>query len=143
MKRRRGAVTYLFSCSWLHLSVVVSSIIRRNLILSSFKEGVLVRNGYFSPMRSMSVTKKQDFFQLFLWTKFMQNIFSFYKIESWVYSIFQLILYFQYFNILVLGMMYTKLVWYYCYCFCYWQLMSFSNFLTKTEKSSKTHRNSS
>ena len=34
----------------------------------------------------------------------------------------------------MLGMIYTKLVWYYCYCFCDWHLMSFSNLLTKTEK---------
>ena len=42
---------HLFSC----FCLVLSCFICRNLTLPSFKKGVFVRNGYFSPMRSISV----------------------------------------------------------------------------------------
>ena len=45
---------YFFLCSCL----MVSCFICRNLTLPSFKKGVFVRNGYFSPMRSISVVMK-------------------------------------------------------------------------------------
>ena len=38
--------------------VMVSCFLCRNLTLPSFKKGVFVRNGYFSPMRSISVVMK-------------------------------------------------------------------------------------
>ena len=38
--------------------LMVSYYICRNLTLPSFKKGVFVRNGYFSPMRSISVVVK-------------------------------------------------------------------------------------
>ena len=41
-----------------------SCFICRNLILPSFKKGASVRNGYFSPMRSISVVMKEAFFTL-------------------------------------------------------------------------------
>ena len=44
---------YLFSCFCLMVFCV-----RRNLTLPSFKRGVFVRNGSFSPMRSISVVMK-------------------------------------------------------------------------------------
>ena len=47
----RTHLHYLFSCSCL----TVSCFICRNLNLSSFRKGVFDRNGYFSPMRSISV----------------------------------------------------------------------------------------
>ena len=50
----RTHLHYLFSCSCL----MVSCFICRNLTLPSFKKGVFVRNGYFSPMRSISVVMK-------------------------------------------------------------------------------------
>ena len=59
--RRRGVsrliCTYaltLFSCSCL----MVPCFICRNLVLPSFKKGVSVRNGYYSPMRSSFVIMK-------------------------------------------------------------------------------------
>ena len=45
---------HLFSC----FCLIVSCFICRNLTLPSFKKGVFVRNGYFSPMRSISVVMK-------------------------------------------------------------------------------------
>ena len=45
---------YLFLCSRL----TVSCFICRNLTLASFKKGVFVRNGYFCPMRTISVVMK-------------------------------------------------------------------------------------
>ena len=43
---------------------MVSCFICRNLALPSFKKGVFVKNGYFSPVRSISVVMKEDFFTL-------------------------------------------------------------------------------
>ena len=52
----------LFVRTHLHISVhvclIVSCFICRNLTLISFKTGVFVRNGYFIPMRSISVVMK-------------------------------------------------------------------------------------
>ena len=45
---------YLFS----YFCLMVSCFICRNLNLPLFKKGALVRNGYFSPMRSISVVMK-------------------------------------------------------------------------------------
>ena len=50
----RTPLHYLFSC-FCHM---VSCFICRNLTLPSFKKGVFVRNGYLSPMRSISVVMK-------------------------------------------------------------------------------------
>ena len=50
----RTHLHYLFSC----FCLMVSCFICRNLTLPSFKKGVFVRNGYFSPMRSTSVVMK-------------------------------------------------------------------------------------
>ena len=50
----RTLLQYLFSC----FCLMVSCFICRNLTLPSFKKGVFVRNGYFSPMRSISVVMK-------------------------------------------------------------------------------------
>ena len=50
----RTHLHYLFSC----FCLMVSCFICRNLTLPSFKKGVFVRNGYFSPMRSISVVMK-------------------------------------------------------------------------------------
>ena len=50
----REHLRYLFSC----FCLMVSCFICKNLTLPSFKKGVLVRNGYFSPMRSISVAMK-------------------------------------------------------------------------------------
>ena len=77
---------YLF----LYFCLKVSCFICRNSTLLSFKKGVLVRNGYFSPMRSISVVMKKAFFyiKLFFLTKVSQNAFNFNQIESHVYSIF-------------------------------------------------------
>ena len=50
----RTHLLYLFSC----FCLMVSCFICRNLTLLSFKKGVFVRNGYFSPMRSISVVMK-------------------------------------------------------------------------------------
>ena len=60
------------------------------LTLSSFKKGVFFRNGYFYPMRSISIVMKQAFFifKLFFRTKVSQNAFNFNQIESYVCSIF-------------------------------------------------------
>ena len=45
---------YLFSC----FCLMVSCFICRNLNLPLFQKGALARNGYFSPMRSISVVMK-------------------------------------------------------------------------------------
>ena len=50
----RTHLHYLFSCFFL----MVSCFVCRNLTLPSFKNGVFVRNGYFSPMRSISIVMK-------------------------------------------------------------------------------------
>ena len=50
----RTHLHYLFSC----FCLMVSCFIGRNLTLSSFKKSVFVRNGYFSPMTSISVVIK-------------------------------------------------------------------------------------
>ena len=50
----RTHLHYLFSC----FCLVASCFICRNLTLPSFKRGVFVRNGYFCPMRSISVVMK-------------------------------------------------------------------------------------
>ena len=50
----RTHLHYLFKC----FCLMVSCFICRNLTLPSFKKGVFVRNGYFSPMRSISVVMK-------------------------------------------------------------------------------------
>ena len=44
----------VFTC----LCLMVSCFISKNLTLRSFKKGVFVRNGYVSPMISISVTIK-------------------------------------------------------------------------------------
>ena len=43
---------------------MVSPFICINLTLPSFKKDVFFRNGYFSPVRSISVVMKQAFFSL-------------------------------------------------------------------------------
>ena len=48
----------LVSCFWQHFCLIVSCFICRNLTLSSFKKDMFVRNGYFSPARSISVVMK-------------------------------------------------------------------------------------
>ena len=71
------------------LSYVVC-FIYRILTLSSFKKDAFVRNGYFSPRRSISIAMKQAFFyfKLLFRTKVSQNAFNSNQIESYVYSIF-------------------------------------------------------
>ena len=49
---------YLFSCFWQHFCLIVSCFICRDLTLPLFKKDVFVRNGYFSPTRSVSVVMK-------------------------------------------------------------------------------------
>ena len=56
----RKHLHYLFSC----FCLMVSCFICRNLTLPSFKKGVIVRNDYFSPIRSISVVMKSAFFTL-------------------------------------------------------------------------------
>ena len=51
---RAPCVPYLFS----YFCLIVSCLISGNLTLTSFKKGVFVRKGYFSPMRSVSVVMK-------------------------------------------------------------------------------------
>ena len=46
--------TYLTSC----FCLMVSCFICRNLTVPLFKKGLFVRNGYFSPMRSISAVMK-------------------------------------------------------------------------------------
>ena len=50
----RTQLHYLFSC----FCLMMSCFICRNLTLPLIKKGVFVRNGYFSPMRSISVVMK-------------------------------------------------------------------------------------
>ena len=50
----RTQLHYLFSC----FCPMVPCFICRNFNLPSFKKDVFVRNGYFSPMRSISVVMK-------------------------------------------------------------------------------------
>ena len=61
----RTHLHYLFSC----FCLMVSGFICRNLTLPSFKKGVFVRNGYFSPMRSISVVMKEAFFTLYCFSE--------------------------------------------------------------------------
>ena len=68
---RTGGEGYHASCVHKHLHypfscfcLMVSCFICRNVTLPSFKKGMFVRNGYFSPMRSISVVMKQAFFTL-------------------------------------------------------------------------------
>ena len=49
---------YLFSCFWQRFCFIVSCFFCRNWTLPSFKKDVFVRNGYFSPTRSISVIMK-------------------------------------------------------------------------------------
>ena len=75
------ALHHLFSC----FCLMVPCFICRNLTLLSFKKGVFVRNGYFSPMRSTSVVMKITFFTLncfFFRTKVSQNTFNSNQIDS-------------------------------------------------------------
>ena len=76
--------TYLFHflmMSWRTLCLMVSCFICRNLTLPSFKKDVSVRNGYFSPMRSISVFVK-FYFKFFFPIRVSQNTFNFNQIES-------------------------------------------------------------
>ena len=76
--------TYLFHflmMSWRTLCLMVSCFICRNLTLPSFKKDVFVRNGYFSPMRSISVFVK-FYFKFFFPIRVSQNVFNFNQIES-------------------------------------------------------------
>ena len=57
----RTHLHYLFSCFWQHFCLTVSCLIYRNLILPLFIKDVLMRNGYFSPTRSISVVTKYAF----------------------------------------------------------------------------------
>ena len=52
------------------------------------KKAVFVRNGYFTPMRSILDEIRFFYFKLFFRTKVNQNAFHFNQIESYVYSIF-------------------------------------------------------
>ena len=69
---------------------IMSCFICRNLTLPLSKKSVSVRNGYFPPIRSISVVMKLAFFyfNLLFRTKVVQNGFNFNQIESWVYSKF-------------------------------------------------------
>ena len=65
LQMRTGGGEYHTSCVRTHLHhlfscfcLMVSCFICRNLNLPSFKEGVFVRNSYFSPMKSISVVMK-------------------------------------------------------------------------------------
>ena len=76
----RTHLHYLFSC----FCLMVSCFICRNLTLPSLKKGVFVRNGCFSPMRSISVVMKWAlfYFKLFFRAKVSQNNFNFNQIEA-------------------------------------------------------------
>ena len=54
----RTHLQYLFSCFWQYFCFIVSCFICRNFTLPLFKKDVFVRNGYFSPTRSVSVVIK-------------------------------------------------------------------------------------
>ena len=54
----RTHLHYLFYCFWRNACLTMSSFICRNLTVPSFKKDVFVRNGYFSPTRSVSVVMK-------------------------------------------------------------------------------------
>ena len=51
-------LNYLFSCFWQHFCLIVSCFICRNLTLYLIKKDVFIRNGYFSPTRSISAAMK-------------------------------------------------------------------------------------
>ena len=65
---RTGEEGHNASCVRTHLHALLTSLfmflpygvffICRNLILASFKKGVFIRNGYFSPMKLISVVMK-------------------------------------------------------------------------------------
>ena len=61
----RKHLHYLFSC----FCLMVSCFICRNLTLPSFKKGVFLKNGYFSPTRLISVVMKEAFFTLNCFSK--------------------------------------------------------------------------
>ena len=46
--------SHLFSCIWQHLFLIVSCFVCKNLTLPLFKQDVLVTNGFFSAMKSIS-----------------------------------------------------------------------------------------
>ena len=83
-----GGEKYHASCECTYLSLcfclMVPCFICRNLTIPSFKNGVFLRNGYFSPMRSTSVVMKKPFFyfKLLFQTKVSQSGFHFNQIES-------------------------------------------------------------
>ena len=54
----RTHLHYLFLCFWQDFCLIVSCFICRNLTLLFFKKDAFVRNGYFSPTRSISVVIK-------------------------------------------------------------------------------------
>ena len=54
----RSHLHYFFSCFWQHFCLLLSCFTSRNLTLPLFKKDVFVRNGYFSPTRSISVVMK-------------------------------------------------------------------------------------
>ena len=54
----RTHLHYPFSCFWQDFCLIVSCFICRNLTLLFFKKDAFVRNGYFSPTRSISVLIK-------------------------------------------------------------------------------------
>ena len=89
--RIRTHLHYLF----LWFCLMGSSFIYTLLTLFSFKKGAFFRNGYVSPMRSISISISitQAFFnfKLFFRIKVSENAFNFNQIKSYVYSIFYLI----------------------------------------------------
>ena len=54
----RTHLHYLSSCFCQHFCLIMSCFICTKLTLPLFKKDVFVRNGYFSPMRSISVVMK-------------------------------------------------------------------------------------
>ena len=82
--------TYALTLSLFMFCLMASCFICRILTSCSFKKGAFVRNGYFSPMRSISIVMEQAFFyfKLFFRTKVSQNAFNFNQLESYVYSTF-------------------------------------------------------
>ena len=78
-------VQHVYSCVqdtfWQHFCLIVSFFICINLTLPLFKKDKFVRNGYFSPTRSVSV-ERLFYLRLFLPTKVSQKAFNFNQIES-------------------------------------------------------------
>ena len=60
LQTRKGGEGYHASYVRTHLGfcLMVSCFICRNLTLPLFEKGMFVRNGYFPPMRSISVVRK-------------------------------------------------------------------------------------